>query len=102
MMTIKAALEKKGHVMNVYKVGNEAQKEIICKQHKKDHRKQYLDACKDIPCDAPAPAPYNYEEHADLFNILDDYPDDTKFLYGYEVVFSHAQAMHPLLKTVHS
>jgi hypothetical protein len=101
MMAIKAALEKQGHVMNVYEVGKESQKEIIREQHKKDHRKQYLDACKDISHGTPTPA-YNYEEPPDMFNVLDDYPDDAKFLYGYEVVFSHAKAMHPLLKTVHS
>jgi hypothetical protein len=33
---------------------------------------------------------------------LDDYPDDAKFLYEYEVIFSHAKAMHPLLKMMHS
>jgi hypothetical protein len=58
MMAIKAALEKQGHVMNAYEVGKESQKEIIREQHKKDRRKQYLDACKDISHGTPTPVPY--------------------------------------------
>jgi hypothetical protein len=68
MMAIKAALEKQGHVMNVYEVGKESQKEIICEQHKKDQRKQYLESCKDISHGTPMPM-YNYKEPPDMFNV---------------------------------
>ena len=102
MMAIKAAFEKKGHTLNVYETrGKESQKNIIHEQYKKEHKKAHLEHCKCEGIKAGDPrARYQYEEPEDLFAVLDDYNKDTKFLYGYDLIFEHAEWMTPLLKTV--
>ena len=101
-MAIKTAMEKKGHVVNVYEVGKEAQKEIIREQFKKAHKKEHIERLQNLPDGEPR-CKYMYEEPgANLFEILNEHDDDTKFLYGYDIVFAHAKAMSPFLKTVFS
>ena len=101
VMAIKTAFEKKGHVVNVYEVGKEAQREIIREQFKKEHKKEHIERCKNLPEGEPH-RKYKYEEPANLFEILDKYDDDTKFLYRYDIVFKHAKPIATLLKTVFS
>jgi hypothetical protein len=91
MMAIKAAMEKKGHIVNVYETGKEAQKQIIHEHHKKEHKQCHLESCKcdNIPKGDPC-RKYKYEQPADLYQILDEFDDYAKFMYGYDFVFEHA------------
>ena len=69
--------------------------------YKKEHKKAHLEYCKHEGIKAGDPrARYKYEEPEDLFAVLDDYDEDTKFLYGYNLIFKHAEQMTPLLRTV--
>jgi hypothetical protein len=102
MMAVKAAFEKKGHTLNVYELrGKESQKNIICEQYKKEHKKAHLEHCKHEGIKAGNPhARYQYKEPKDLFAVLDDYDEDTKLFYGYDLIFEHTEWMTPLLRTV--
>ena len=66
VMAIKTAFEKKGHVVNVYEVGKEAQREIIWEQFKKEHKKEHIEHCKNLLEGEPH-RKYKYEEPANLF-----------------------------------
>jgi hypothetical protein len=103
MMAIKAVFEKKGHTLNVYETrGRESQKNIIHEQYKKEHKKAHLEYCQQregIKAGNPR-ARNQYEETKDLFAVLDDYDEDTKFLYGYDLILEDAEQMTSLLRTV--
>ena len=74
---------------------------FVSSSYKKEHKKAHLEYCKHEGIKAGDPrARYKYEEPKDLFAVLDDYDEDTKFLYGYNLIFKHAERMTPLLRTV--
>ena len=98
MLALKAAVEKKGHALDLLECGKSDMRKILLDEDKKRHAvKRKVGNLKKSDKD------WKYAMPVDLFKVLDDdFPDaETKFLYGYNFIPSYARTMiHKLLPVI--
>lgn len=90
---LKRLLEEDGHLLDVVTVGKEQQKAILLDLAKKEF---------DLLHKNDEPPRPRFSEPPDLYDVLDEYDDDTKFLYAVKFSPSYAGALAAKLRGVRS